>query len=455
MKPFSHPAFRGKFGVAQRDITPEIGIYSRNWGAAKSDQATSIHHPLTATVLTIQEEHGGDPIVMVALDLSWWRSTVEQDILTQAVLDCGIKEGRYWLALSHTHASAVLSPGDADKPGGERILPYLHTVAAQIRAAIKEALGSASTGILETAIGSCKLATNRDMPDPDANRLLVGWNPDIVADDTLLFGRVSDDEGNCLATIVNYACHPTILAWDNTTISPDFIGEMREVLEGATDAPCLFLQGASGELAAKHQYVGDLEVADRAGRSLGHAALAIYYDMLRPGRELYYDKPVESGAPLALWSDRNRTSFPDKLTVEQVEIDLALKDTIPTFEELQQQIAACTDRVLGERLQRKLLNRKSLGDGSSLIRKHYFWHVGEILFLSISDEAYSDMQVDLRQAAGTTPLFITTVTNGGVGYISPRHSYAADSYASNCSPYAPGCYEQTLETLTSHLKKIS
>lgn len=455
MKTFSHPAFRGKFGVAQRDITPEIGIYSRNWGAAKSDQATSIHRPLTATVLTIQEEQGGEPIVMIALDLSWWRSLEEQKILTQAVLDCGIKEGRYWLALSHTHASAVLSPGDADKPGGDRILPYLHTVAASLREAITEALATATLGLMEAATGSSKLATNRDMPDPDANRLLVGWNPDIIADDTLLFGRVSDDNGKCLATIVNYACHPTILAWDNTTISPDFIGAMREVLEGATGAPCLFLQGASGELAAKHQYVGDLEVADRAGLSLGHSALAIYYDMLRPGRELFFDRAVESGAPLGLWSDRKRTSLPDTLVVEEVQINLPLKSSLPTYEDLQKQIAECTDRVLGERLQRKLLNRKSLGTGSSLTRKHYFWRIGDITFLSISDEAYSDMQVGLRQAAGTTPLFITTVTNGGVGYISPEHSYAADSYASNCSPFAPGCYEKTLETLTSHLKKIS
>ena len=34
--------------------------------------------------------------------------------------------------------------------------------------------------------------------------------------------RVTDEAGQALATVVNYACHPTTLAWQNTLISPDF-----------------------------------------------------------------------------------------------------------------------------------------------------------------------------------------------------------------------------------------
>lgn len=67
-------------------------------------------------------------------------------------------------------------------------------------------------------------------------------------DDTVTVARVTTDDGTLLASIVNYACHPTTLAWDNTLISPDYIGAMREVVERDTGAPCLFLQGACGEL---------------------------------------------------------------------------------------------------------------------------------------------------------------------------------------------------------------
>src|SRR6185503_5155147 len=101
-------------------------------------------------------------------------------------------------------------------------------------------------------------------------------NPAVKADDTLVVGRITaDDDGRVLGTLVNYACHPTTLAWENRLISPDYVGAMREVVEAHTGGgPCLFLQGASGELAPAHQYVGDTAVADRHGRRLGFSALA-------------------------------------------------------------------------------------------------------------------------------------------------------------------------------------
>ena len=122
--------------------------------------------------------------------------------------------------------------------------------------------------------GRCGLATNRDFWDEDAERFACGYNPDAPADDTLLVARVTDDAGAVLATLFNYACHPTTLAWDNRLLSPDYVGAAREVLEQAFGAPALFLHGASGELAPRDDYVGDTAVADRNGRQLGYAAAA-------------------------------------------------------------------------------------------------------------------------------------------------------------------------------------
>src|SRR5690606_5883312 len=95
----------------------------------------------------------------------------------------------------------------------------------------------------------------RDLPDPDAPadqpRYVCGMNPEAAADVTLIVGRITrDDNHSTLTTLVNYACHPTTLAWENRLISPDYVGKMREEVERHSDgAPCLFLQGASGDLA--------------------------------------------------------------------------------------------------------------------------------------------------------------------------------------------------------------
>src|SRR5262249_38985564 len=127
------------------------------------------------------------------------------------------------------------------------------------------------------------------------------FNPGGPADDTVLVAKIQGDDGQLIATVVNYACHPTTLAWDNTLISPDFPGAMREVVETATGAPCVFIQGASGDLGPREGFVGDPKVADRNGRQLGHAALAALESLPAPGTRFAYSGPVVSGATIGTW----------------------------------------------------------------------------------------------------------------------------------------------------------
>lgn len=409
---------------------------------------------MTLTVLTVETNGEGDPVALLALDLGWWRSLEEERILNHAVQAAGIKEGHYLIALSHTHAGPVFCPGDAAKPGGEWIDTYLQSLAQKIQEAVGEALENARPGLLETAKGTCALASNRDLPEPESGRLLVGWNPAVDADETLLVGRISNKQGECIATLVNYACHPTILAWDNQSISPDFVGAMREVVEKDTEAPCLFLQGASGDLAARHQYVGNPGIADRAGHSLGHAVLSILYGMLEPGNELAYKGAIDSGAPLALWAAQERGIIPGGLTVRPLSMELAVKPDLRSEAALLDQIAHCSDRVEGERLQRKLLTRRSIGDNDCSTTAHLLWKVGDILFVSVANEAYSALQTTLRATTSGIPLFVVTLVNGTRGYLAPLDSYQQESYASRQSPFAEGCFEQTVQMLQSEIKKL-
>ena len=103
---------------------------------------------------------------------------------------------------------------------------------------------------------------------------------------------VTGTDGTLLASVVNYACHPTTLAWDNTLISPDYIGALREVVERETGAPCLFLQGASGELGPVEGFVGDPAVADCNGRQLAYAALSALTALPAAGTRFRYTGDV-------------------------------------------------------------------------------------------------------------------------------------------------------------------
>src|SRR5690606_373401 len=143
----------------------------------------------------------------------------------------------------------------------------------------------------------------------------------------------------------------------NELISPDYIGAMRELVEALTDAPCLFVQGASGDLSGREQFSGDTALADRYGRQLGFSVLATLEGMLTPGCLLAYNGVIESGASLGMWKEK---PFEPSFVVNSVTelLNLELKD-FPKLNEIEAELDTCRDRVLKERLWRKRCIRKA------------------------------------------------------------------------------------------------
>ncbi|HEY8665096.1 MAG TPA: hypothetical protein VIL86_00455 [Tepidisphaeraceae bacterium] len=455
LPPFRHPSFHGRIGVAREDITPPAGIYSRNWGAAQHDIADGVHRPLTLTALTLQSGPDQPPLVLMTADLGWWQDFQEEKTFRQRIgRGLGVDEARLIFSLSHTHAGPSICSGDAKKTGGALIEPYVRAVADRAVAAGRAALEGAASATLSFAIGRCALATTRDLPDPDRPRVVCGFDPNTPADDTVLVGRVTDARGGVLATLVNYACHPTTLAWDNHLISPDYVGAMRETIEAETSAPCLFFQGASGELSPREQYVGDAAIADRHGRQLGFAALSVLSGMLPGGKQLRYAGVVESGAPLATWllGDDSASSA---LAASIIRVPLPIKPGLPSLADIDRQLAEkSTDRVLAERLQRSRRRRTGVGDGPTCEIAAWIWRVGDALVVAQGNEAYSLLQRSLRQKFPQAPVLVMNIANGGCGYLPPRELYQKDVYQVWQTPFAPGALEQLISSAESALRTI-
>jgi hypothetical protein len=450
-----HASFAGRIGLAREDVTPPVGIYARSWGAATHDVAESIHRPLMLSALTLSVEHGMDPLVLVDADLGWWRPLdrflkFRERLLEELALD----ESRLIFAVAHTHAAAPLMAPDLALPGSELLAPWQEEVYQATVRAIRAALDDTFEGTLDWHAGHCNLASNRDLPDPDESkqRYLCGYNPAVEADDTLLVGRVSDRAGKLRGVLVNYACHPTTLAWDNRAISPDYVGAMRATIEETTGAPGLFLLGACGELSPRYQYVGETEVSDRHGRQLAHAALATLYDMEPPGTELGYEGAVESGAPLAVWRHQPRELSSELRTnVRTMELDLK---GWPTADELEQQRLACDDRAVEERLRRKRDIRRTLGDGSTFSLPIYAWRLGEAALVGCCCEAYSQLQIDLRRRFPQRTVLCMNLINGTLGYLPPAHLYDTDVYQVWQTPFDWGGLERVIDTMAEAIEGL-
>jgi len=328
----------------------------------------------------------------------------------------------------HTHSGPSLSTDETDRPGGDKVAGYLDSVADAAVSASLEAIAAQAPAVIEWAAGSCSLATNRDLWED--GRSLVGYNPAIHADDTVLVGRVSDDNGAVVATLVNYACHPTTLAWQNRLLSPDYIGATREVVEAATaGAPCLFLQGASGELAPREQYVGDTALADHHGQQLGYAVLATLWGMLRPATRLVRAGTVESGAPLAIWQP-TAAPQPTSLSVAACTLELPMQK-LASLDELAKRWSGIDPLSLQERLTRARSIRASYGTATKLSYPLWVWMIGDCFFVAHPGEAYSFLQRELRRKYGASRVVVLNLCNGpGFFYLPTEDAFNAGTYSS-------------------------
>jgi hypothetical protein len=445
--------FRGLIGAACEEITPPVGIYMKCWGAAKHDTAQGVHRPLTLTCITFQSSEKDQPLVLISADLMSWRSRPDEWAVRGAILEAlQLDEPHLMFCLAHTHAAPSLRREESSRPGGHLIEPYQATLReATIRAA-RRALQNRKPAVLSWRYGKCDLATNRDFADPTSTRIVCGVAPDAAADDTLLVGRATDESGSLLATIVNYACHPTTLAWENTLLSPDWVGAMRETIESHTSAPCLFLQGASGELAPAEQYVGETALADRHGRRVGFAALATLEAMDPPGTRLVFRGVVESGAPLAIWRPAP-APLSSALDARMIHLDLPLKP-MPLVAELESRWRECDDPVLKERLWRKRQVRRLVGEGETCRVGLWVWRIGDDFLVGHLNEAYSLLQTELRAQFADRSVAVINIVNGSVGYLPPRESFGKNLYQVEQTPFECGSLEVVIERAAETMKAL-
>ena len=440
--------FAGLIGVAREDISPPAGIYSRCWGAATEFTATGLDMPLSLTALAFSNpEIDDERYVLLAIDGTWWQSQ-QESFLRRSVCEAnGLNLHQVIGNLSHTHSGVPLTGDHEGLPGGELLQPYITEIIEAAVRASRAAFADSRPACLEWRYGHCGLASDRDFqPDPHGE-FSIGYNPSGEADGTTAVGRVTDLKGELIATVVNYACHPTTLAWDNRLISPDYIGGMREVVERETGGkPCLFLQGASGNLAPRLQYVGDPAIARRHGRQLGYAAMSTLAGMADTPSKLVFREVRKSGANLAVWTEET-DSLPSELSGKCHYLELAIKGDFPTLAILESDIAATDDPVMRERLRRKIRIRKIVGEDASFRFPVWIWRLGDSAVIGHPGEAYSEMQTTVRAAFPGLPVIVMNVANGSIGYLPPAKDYSKPGfYTVWQTPFAPGC----LEKLTDH-----
>ena len=478
MNRFESPVALCRFGLHRCDITPPPDIHHHMWGAATHDRAEGVHRPLTSTAMVFRPRSSemDDFQVLVAIDHCVLLAP-EMDALTGRLCsDHDIPQERIVYNFSHTHGAGLMDPRFTELPGGDLILPYLEAMRTRISKALGVALADTTEAMLTYTTGRCSLATHRDLWDEERKIFVCGFHPDGPSDDTVSLVRVTDAAGTPTAAIVNYGCHPTTLAWQNRLVSPDFPGATREVVEQATGVPCVFLQGASGDIGPKRGFVGDVEVADRNGRQLGYAALEAWESLPPPATSLVYTGPVISGATLGAWEDvpleAEELATRAHWSRKEITLDIPYRPDLPTHEELTtdlrkwqeaervalkdgREIEARDAHAEIERVGRWRTRIETLPPGEAYPYRIHLWRAGDGIWIGVEGEPYNLLQRALRERFPGVPIVVSTLSTGGFAlYLPERETYGKGIYQESVALLEPGCLERVIEVAGDGIEKL-
>lgn len=464
--------------VKRADITPPAGFYHRMWGAATHEQATGVHRPLFATVLAVGSmETSQSHVVIVALDhcLLFARECAE---FRRAVCNiAGITDEQLLVTFSHTHAAGLLDPSRHDRPGGGLIAPYLTQLGETVGRLVLEAGQAMVPATMTYGFGTCSMAAHRDAWDTERQQWVCGLNDSGPVDSTVVVVRINDTQNRPLGSVVNYGCHPTTLAWANTLISPDYPGAMREIVETATGAPCLFLLGACGDVGPRVGLVGDVSVADQNGRQLGHAAVAVWEGLPPSQHDYVYRGPVISGATLGEWNyvaaEPERAAAWKQFQLQRFAVPLPYRADRPALADLHTERDACElakqqaiaagdtaaardQHALIERLSRAITRWEGCPPGERFPYQVALLRIGEAVWVFVESEPYQWLQTELRRRFPQLTLIIVVLFDGWrCSYLPRTEDYGSGVYPDVVSMLAKGCLEQLVDAISEELSRLS
>lgn len=257
-----NPPTTGNFsvGIAKVEITPPIGQPLGGYG--NYDGCISIHDPLYARVVVMQEE--GVFVAFVSLDLLMFSSN---NVINQAKQTYGIDH--VILGVTHTHGGPVpmgmTTWSNYDVNPEERMDfdafpddPWYAQTEYKVVTAIGEAMSnmfpasiSAGKGMLED---SAYLAHNRRYVAEDGT-VTMWWSntqrlPTSPLDHTVGVVRIHDNSGDTRAMMVNFAAHPVHTGSSSDIVTADYPGAMSKYIENelGPDSVALFFNGAAGDI---------------------------------------------------------------------------------------------------------------------------------------------------------------------------------------------------------------
>lgn len=390
-------------GAVKVEITPPTGHAMWGYAARHDKPSESVLDPLHARALVLAV--GDQKIAIVSLDLGRAPTRDSTAAIREKVKKAaGIEH--LFLCASHTHHGPVLELDnwpDAKKP-------YVHELEQKLADAIIEANKNLKPARMGVASKECKLNRNRHSQLEEK-----------PVDRELLVLRVEDADGKPIVHAVNFAAHATLQDAKLLKFSADYPGALAALVEKETGVPCLFLQGAAGDLSPNP---GDEAGPEKFGQALGREALTLI-------------KAIRCAAA-------------EKPSLAAREDDFQFKSRLD----------------LSKPLTRKLLSSAFFPELVAFYEREYREGVrphlttalldGRIGFVGVSGEFFCGHSLSLKRRARLEHLFFLGYCNDYQQYFPTIEAAAAGGYGADAlvSPVEIGAGEQVMDRALIQLFKM-
>lgn len=412
-------------GVASADITPPVGVMMDGYGG-RLTPSQGVHDPLSARVLVL--DYGDATCALIGCDLLGIHPLMTGEVRRRAKEAIGVAEDAVLLAALHNHAGPVgLRAGMFSRYDDE----LAEATIGKIVAAIETAWASRKPVVMKTG-ETIVDGVGMNRRDPE-------W-----LTDSKLRVVLFDGEDGPVASLLNFACHATVMTGANLMLSGEFPAAACRIVEAATGADSVYLNGACGDV--NPMWVRqDFASVDRAGQAIGGAAVRLIADLRAAGEgirahNIRWDEFPErsmSGRIVEprLRAVRREVGIPlrefelDEEYAARIEAAKAEAEKHTPASEGRREAKAAAQRYEGERWAAAWARRTD-ERGTRAVEVQAI-SLGEgVGVLALPGEFFAETGEMIRKEAGIEQLLMACYANDYVGYVIPEHAFDEGGYES-------------------------
>ena len=425
----------------------------------------SIRDRLFARAIVVDD--GRTCAVLVGIDLGAAGNQIVDDAVPRAAKATGCPAQNVIISATHTHSSNTQGLGQGP--------PTAKTVA--------DAIVEAAT-VAKSKLAPARVGYGKTMVDLNVNRDLFNrnleWrqepNPDGPSDKTLAVVEFLGEDNVPIGVYLNYAMHP-INFYLSSVISADFPGEASRYIEElfGDRTVAVFSQGASGDQNPRDFRSPTLIMSQRTALTNGRG----------PFIQRIGAAPAPEGASPQGFNPQRATS--ERTAIPEANLDAYKKVLARTGDYVRMlgsMLGSSAVRVMRESMEPGATARIWAGqetfacpgrvrldadnparenvfpgykDGPDVNLKVGFLRLGDINFVTVNGEVYSQIAMRLKAEAPANKTIMVTLANGSAnaGYIYADNAYSHLTFQVIGSRLKPGCAEGKIVAAAIKLMRMA